>query len=213
LCGGTHVRATGEIGVFTIAYEGGIGAGVRRIEALTGPGAYKHFKRDERLLSDLRQVLRAQPEEELEKLQRLVAQQREVERQLEALKMRLATAQTQDYFSQVQQIKGIKVLALQLDNFDLKALRSFVDRAKERLGSGVVLVGSTDGGKVNLVCGVTADLTGRIAAGTLVGRVSALVGGKGGGRPDMAQGGGTLMGNFAEAMQQVPQIVEKLVQE
>ncbi len=212
LCGGTHVRATGEIGFFTIAYEGGIGAGVRRIEALTGPGAFQRFKHDEQVLSDLRQVLKAQPDEEVEKLQRLALQNRELERQLEALKMRLATAQTQDYFAQVQDVAGIKVLALSLDNFDRKALRSFVDSAKDRLGSGVVVVGSAEDDKIALVAGVTKDLTARISAGAVVGQVAALTGGKGGGRPEMAQGGGTDVTKLPEAMQQVPIIVADLVQ-
>ncbi len=212
LCGGTHVRATGEIGFFTIAYEGGIGAGVRRIEALTGPGAFQRFKHDEQVLSDLRQVLKAQPDEEVEKLQRLALQNRELERQLEALKMRLATAQTQDYFAQVQDVAGIKVLALSLDNFDRKALRSFVDSAKDRLGSGVVVVGSAEDDKIALVAGVTKDLTARISAGAVVGQVAALTGGKGGGRPEMAQGGGTDVTKLPEAMQQVPVIVADLVQ-
>src|SRR5207244_7262841 len=101
LCGGTHVRATGEIGFFTVTYEAGIGSGVRRIEALTGPGAYTHIKHNSRILSDVRQVLRAQPDEEMDKLQRLAAQQREMERQLEALKMRQATEKQQANFSQV----------------------------------------------------------------------------------------------------------------
>jgi alanyl-tRNA synthetase len=209
LCGGTHVRATGEIGFFTITSEGGIGAGVRRIEALTGPGAFQRFKHDTRVLNDLRQILKAQPDEELEKLQRVTAQQRELERQLDALKMRLATAQSQDYFSQIQTVDGIKVLALHLENFDRKALRSFVDTAKDRLGSGVVVVGSTEDGKVNWVAGVTADLTARISAGTIVGEVAALTGGKGGGRPDMAQGGGTDVTKLAEALARVPGIVSE----
>jgi alanyl-tRNA synthetase len=210
LCGGTHVQATGEIGFFTIAYEGGIGAGVRRIEALTGPGAFQRFKHETRVLSDVRHLLKAQPDEELEKLQRLTAQQRELERQLDALKMRLATAQSQDYFSQVQSINGIKVLALPLENFDRKALRSFVDTAKDRLGSGVIVVGSAEDGKVNLVAGVTQDLTNRISAGTIVGQVAVLTGGKGGGRPDMAQGGGTDVTKLAEALARVPAIVAEL---
>lgn len=212
LCGGTHARATGEIGFFTIIYEGGIGAGVRRIEALTGPGAYQRFKHDERILSDVRQVLKAQPDEEIEKLQRLATQQRELERQLETLKMRLATAQTQDYFSQVQKVDDIQVLALQLENFDRKGLRSFVDTAKDRLGSGVVVVGSAEDGKVTLVAGVTKDLTHRISAGTIVGQVATITGGKGGGRPDMAQGGGTDIARLPEAMERVPAIVAELVQ-
>jgi alanyl-tRNA synthetase len=213
LCGGTHVRATGEIGFFTIAYEGGIGAGVRRIEALTGPGAFRRFKHDEQVLRDLRQVLKAQPDEEIDKLQRLTDQNRELERQLDSLKMRLATAQTQDYFDQVQNIAGIKVLALSLDNFDRKALRAFVDNAKDRLGSGVVVVGSAEDDKVALVAGVTKDLTARISAGAVVGQVAALTGGKGGGRPDMAQGGGADAAKLPAAMQQVATIVADLVTE
>jgi alanyl-tRNA synthetase len=212
LCGGTHVRATGEIGFFTVTYEAGIGSGVRRIEALTGPGAYAHVKHNGRILNDVRQVLRAQPDEEVDKLQRLAAQQRELERQLEALKMRLATAQAQDYFSQVREVAGVRVLALCLDNFDRKALRSFVDTAKDRLGSGVVVVGSVEDDKAVLVAGVTRDLTQRLSAGTLLAQVAALLGGKGGGRPDMAQGGGPDATKLPEAMARVPEFVAALVQ-
>jgi alanyl-tRNA synthetase len=212
LCGGTHVRATGEIGVFTVTYEAGIGSGVRRIEALTGPGAYAHIKHNGRILSDVRQVLRAQPDEEVDKLQRLAAQQRELERQLEALKMRLATAQTQDYLSQVREVAGVRVLALCLDNFDRKALRAFVDTAKERIGSGVVVVGSVEDDKAVLVAGVTHDLTQRLSAGTLLGQVAALMGGKGGGRPDMAQGGGPDTARLPEAIARVPEFVAALAQ-
>ena len=211
LCGGTHVGATGEIGFFTLTYEGGIGSGVRRVEALTGPGAFARVKREERVLSDLRQVLKAQPDEELDKLQRLTAQQRELERQIEALQQRLASAQTQDHFGNVQEVAGMKTLALCLDNFDRKALRSFVDTAKERLGSGVVVAGSVADDKVALVAGVTPDLTARLSAGDLLGKVAALTGGKGGGRPDMAQGGGTDAGKLPEAIAQVPDIITALV--
>jgi alanyl-tRNA synthetase len=212
LCGGTHVRATGEIGFFTVTYEAGIGSGVRRIEALTGPGAYMHVKHNGRILSDVRQVLRAQPDEEVDKLQRLAAQQRELERQVEALQLRLATAQTQDYWSQVREVAGIRVLALCLENFDRKALRAFVDTAKDRIGSGVVVVGSVEDGKAVLVAGVTRDLTSRLSAGTLLGQVAALMGGKGGGRPDMAQGGGPDAARLPEAMARVPEFVAALAQ-
>jgi alanyl-tRNA synthetase len=141
-----------------------------------------------------------------------VTQQRELERQLDTLKLRLATAQTQDYFSQVQQVDGIQVLALTLDNFDRTALRSFVDTAKERLKSGVVVVGSTEDDKVNLVAGVTSDLTPRLSAGAIMGEVAAITGGKGGGRPDLAQGGGTEVAKLSEAIARVPTIVATLVQ-
>jgi len=127
----------------------------------------------------------------------------ELERQLEALKLRLATAQTQDYFSQVREVAGMRVLALCLDNFDRKALRSFVDTAKDRLGSGVVVVGSIEDDKAVLVAGVTRDLTPRLSAGTLLGQVAALLGGKGGGRPDMAQGGGPDGANAEAALKAI----------
>jgi alanyl-tRNA synthetase len=211
LCGGTHVRATGEIGFFTITAEGGIGSGLRRIEALTGPGAYAYVKRDERILSEMRQLLKAQPEEEVDKLERLNAQQRDLERQIAALQQRLASSQTQDYFSEVQEVNGVKVLALNLEDFDRKALRSFVDTAKDRLGSGVVLVGTVEDDKVSLVAGVTKDLTHRISAGSLMSKVAPLLGGKGGGRADMAQGGGTDVAKLPEALAQVPDLVADLL--
>ncbi|ETW93795.1 MAG: hypothetical protein ETSY1_37655, partial [Candidatus Entotheonella factor] len=211
LCGGTHVRATGEIGFFTITSEGGIGSGVRRIEALTGPGAYDYVKRDERILSEMRQMLKAQPEEEVDKLERLSAQQRDLERQIAALQQRLASSQSQDYFSDVKEVSGVKVLAVNLEDFDRKALRSFVDTAKDRIGSGVVLVGAVEDDKVSLVAGVTKDLTDRISAGALMGKVASLLGGKGGGRPDMAQGGGTDVAKLPEAIAQVPDLVADLL--
>ncbi len=211
LCGGTHVRATGEIGFFTITSEAGIGSGVRRIEALTGPGAYDYIKRDERILSDMRQMLKAQPEEEMDKLERLSAQQRDLERQIAALQQRLASSQTQDYFSDIKEVSGVKVLALNLEDFDRKTLRSFVDTAKDRIGSGVVLVGAVEDDKVSLVAGVTKDLTDRISAGALMGKIAPLLGGKGGGRPDMAQGGGTDVAKLPEAIAQVPALVADLL--
>jgi alanyl-tRNA synthetase len=211
LCGGTHARATGEIGFFTITSEAGIGSGVRRIEAVTGPGAYEYVKRDERILHDMRQLLKAQPEEEVDKLERLAAQQRDLERQLAALQQRLATAQTQDYFSEVQDVNGVKVLAVHLQDFDRKGLRSCVDTAKDRLGSGVVVVGTAEDDKVALVAGVTKDLTDRISAGLLMGKLAALTGGKGGGRPDMAQGGGTQVDKLPDAIARVPEFVAELL--
>ena len=211
LCGGTHVGATGEIGFFTITSEGGIGSGVRRIEALTGPGAYEYVKRDERILGEMRQMLRARPEEEVDKLERLSAQQRDLERQIAALQQRLASSQTQDYFSDVKEVSGVKVLALTLEDFDRKALRSFVDTAKDRLGSGVVLAGAVEDDKVSLVAGVTKDLTDRISAGALMGKVASLLGGKGGGRPDMAQGGGSDVAKLPEVIAQTPDLVADLL--
>lgn len=211
LCGGTHVRAIGEIGFFVITSEGGIGSGVRRIEAVTGPGAYAHVKRDERILDDVRQLLKAQPEEEVDKLKRMSDQHRDLERQIAMLQHRLATEQTQDHFNSVKEVDGLKVLALHLENFDRKGLRSFVDTAKGRLGSGVVVVGTAEEDKVVLVAGVTKDLTDRISAGALMGKLASLTGGKGGGRPDMAQGGGTAVDKLPDAIAQVPDLVAELL--
>jgi alanyl-tRNA synthetase len=148
----------------------------------------------------------------VDKLQRLAAQQRELERQVEALQRRLATAQTQDYVSQVRDVAGVRVLALCLEHFDRKALRSFVDTAKDRIGSGVVVVGSVEDDKAVLVAGITRDLTPRLSAGTLLGQVAALIGGKGGGRPDMAQGGGPDAARLPEAIARVPELVAALAQ-
>ena len=212
LCGGTHVGATGEIGMFTVTYEAGTGSGVRRIEALTGPGAYAHVRHNGRILGEVRQALRAQPDEEVDKLQRLAAQQRELERQIAVLQMRLATAQSQDYLSQTCDVAGVRVLALCLENFDRKALRTFVDTAKDRLGSGVVVVGGIEDAKAVLVAGVTKDLTQRLSAGVLLGEVAALLGGKGGGRPDMAQGGGPDTAKLPEAIARVPALVTSMLQ-
>jgi alanyl-tRNA synthetase len=159
----------------------------------------------------MRHMLKARPEEEVDKLERLSAQQRDLERQIAALQQRLASSQTQDYFSEVQEVNGVKVLALQLEDFDRKALRSFVDTAKDRLGSGVVLVSAVEDDRVSLVAGVTKDLTDRISAGSLMSKVAPLLGGKGGGRPDMAQGGGTDVAKLPEALAQVPDLVADLL--
>ena len=209
LCGGSHAKATGDIGFFKILQEGGVAAGVRRIEALTGSGAHQFVRREEDLLSEIRDLLKAKPFDEQDKVRRLVERVRELERENREIKERALRSSAEDLFSQVRTLQGVKVLAVQIEESDPKALRTFVDNAKDRLGSGVVVVGSVSDGKVSLVGGVTKDLTNRFHAGNILKEVSALVEGTGGGRPDMAQAGGKNPSRLKEALQKVYEIIEK----
>jgi alanyl-tRNA synthetase len=212
LCGGTHLHSTGEIGLFKITQASGIAAGVRRIEALTGAAAFQHVRREEAILNEIRAVLKAQAFEEPTRIQRLLEQIRELEREVETLKGRLAGAHTQDLMEGVRLVRGVKVLTLHEEAVHQKDLRSIVDLAKERLQSGVVVAATVIDGKVALVTGVTADLTRRIHAGELAKTLAALVDGSGGGRADMAQAGGKRPENLSEALAKVPELVETQLQ-
>jgi alanyl-tRNA synthetase len=207
LCGGTHLRSTGEIGLFKVTQVSGVAAGVRRIEALTGAAAYEHIRREEAILSELRELLKAQTFEEPAKLQRLLEQIRDLEREVDILKGRLASARTQDLLEGVTEVRGVRVLTLQEGNLNQKDLRALVDMAKERLRSGVVVAATVADGKVALVTGVTPDLTPRVHAGELAKAVAALLDGSGGGRPDLAQAGGKSPEKLAAALAKVPAIV------
>ncbi len=191
LCGGTHVKRTGDIGLFRIVSESGVAAGVRRIEAITGVKALEQFDYVESLLDAAGRSLKANRDSLIEKLDALVIQNRKLEKDLAALKTKLATAGRGDVLSQAIDLAGIKVLALNLEGADAKSLRETVDQFKNKLGSAVVLLAAVEDEKVALVAGVTQDVTGKIKAGDLMGYVAGQLGGKGGGRPDMAQGGGT----------------------
>ncbi len=191
LCGGTHVKRTGDIGLFRIVSESGVAAGVRRIEAITGVKALEQFDYVESLLDAAGRSLKANRDSLIEKLDALVIQNRKLEKDLAALKTKLATAGSGDVLSQAIDLAGIKVLALNLEGADAKSLRETVDQFKNKLGSAVVLLAAVEDEKVALVAGVTQDVTGKIKAGDLMGYVAGQLGGKGGGRPDMAQGGGT----------------------
>jgi alanyl-tRNA synthetase len=208
LCGGTHLRSTGEIGLFKVTQVSGVAAGVRRIEALTGAAAYEHIRREEAILSELRELLKAQTFEEPTKLQRLFEHVRDLEREVETLKGRLASARTQDLLEGATEVGGVRVLTLQEGNLNQKDLRALVDMAKERLQSGVVVAATVADGKVALVTGVTADLTQRVHAGELAKAVAALLDGSGGGRADLAQAGGKNPEKLAAALAKVPAIVE-----
>ena len=208
LCGGTHLRSTGEIGLLKVIQISGVAAGVRRIEALTGEAAFAHIRREEAILTQLRELLKAQAFEEPTKVQHLIEQVRALEREVEALQGRLASACTQDVLDGVTEVSGVKVLTLREDSMNPKDLRALADMAKQRLDSGVVVAASVVDEKVALVTGVTPDLTRRVHAGTLAQAVAALVDGSGGGRADMAQAGGRSPEKLAAALAQVPALVQ-----
>ena len=189
LCGGTHVSRTGDIGFFCIVSETGIASGVRRIEALTGAVANRWAWEQKELLRDTAEMIRAVPDNFREKLERLVEQNQSLEKELERLKSRQAHQAGGDLAQQAVEVEGIKVLSAQVDA-DAKSMRSMLDQLKDKLGSAVIVLASVKNKKVTLVAGVTPDQTERIKAGDLVNSVASQVGGKGGGRPDMAQAGG-----------------------
>jgi len=213
LCGGTHVKRTGDIGLFRITSESGVAAGVRRIEAITGAKALALFDQVENLVDAAARGIKANRDNLLEKLEALVAQNRKLKKALASLKTRLATAGSVDLLSQAQEIAGVKVLALNLEGADAKSLRDMADQFKNKLGSSVVLLAAVEGDKVALVAGVTQDVTARVKAGDLMAHVAGQIGGKGGGRPDMAQGGGTQVDKLAEALNSVaPFVTARLCQ-
>ncbi|WP_039916626.1 alanine--tRNA ligase [Cellvibrio mixtus] len=203
LCGGTHVGRTGDIGLFRIVSESGVAAGVRRIEAITGARALALFDQVEALVDTASRSLKTNRDSLVEKLEMLVAQNRKLEKDLAQLKTRLATAGSGDLSTQAQDINGVKVLALNLDGADAKSLRDTVDQFKNKLGTAVVLLAAVEGDKAALVAGVTQDITGKVKAGDLMGYVASQLGGKGGGRPDMAQGGGTNLAALDAALASV----------
>ncbi len=191
LCGGTHVDRTGDIGVFKITHEGGIASGVRRIEAVTGKGALEWLAARQQTLDGIAGVLKSQPDQVAVKIDQLLKRNKDLEKELAAAKQALVTGGSGDRSEEVEEIDGIKVLAARIDGADAKTLRDAVDRYKDKLKSAIVVLGSVDDGVVRLAAGVTKDNTDRIRAGDLIKPVAAQVGGKGGGRPDFAQAGGT----------------------
>jgi alanyl-tRNA synthetase len=207
LCGGTHVSRSGDIGLFKIAYEGGIAAGVRRIEAVTGQGALDLVNANEAALREVAGLVKAGKDDVATKVEQLVERTRVLERELAALRRKLASGGGRDILQEAQVVNGIKVLAARLDGADAQSLRDTADQLKSKLGSGVVVLGAVEGEKVFLVASVTQDLAGRLKAGDIIKPVAALVGGKGGGRPDFAQAGGTKPEQVDAALALVPGLV------
>jgi alanyl-tRNA synthetase len=192
LCGGTHVSRAGDIGLFKITSEGGVAAGVRRIEGVTGEGALEYINQTEDLLRGVAGLVRGTREDVVQRVQDGLEQQRQLEKQLRSLKDKLTSGQGTDLASTAVNVQGVKVVSIQIEGADATALRNAVDQLKERLKSAVVVLATAgDDGKVTLVAGVTADLLTKVKAGEIVGMVASQIGGKGGGRPDFAQAGGT----------------------
>ncbi|MEK9867001.1 MAG: alanine--tRNA ligase [Betaproteobacteria bacterium] len=191
LCGGTHVARTGDIGLFKIVAESGVASGVRRIEAVTGRGAIDYLHKRERQLTDVASVLKVGTDGLNDRVTQMVDNVRQLEKELSRVKAKLASSQGDDLSAKVREINGIQVLATQLDDADVAALRAAVDQLKSKFKTAIVLLSSVNDGKVTLIAGVTSDLTKKYKAGDLVNFVAKQVGGKGGGRPDMAQAGGT----------------------
>jgi len=190
LCGGTHLDSTGQIGFFKVDTEGAVAAGVRRIEAVAGTAAVEAVTRQQRVLREIGDILKIAPAEAPQRLRKLLDEQRALERQLQELQGKAARSQADDLVAAARQVNGVAVVAGRIDGLDADGLRAVADRLRERLGSGIVLVGSVIDGKINLVAAVTKDLTKRFHAGKLVQEVARAVGGSGGGRPDLAQAGG-----------------------
>ena len=209
LCGGTHVRRTGDIGFFKIVSESGVAAGIRRVEAVTAEGALAHVQAQESRLAEAAGVLKAQPQELSQKIFQLIENARSLEKELARLKSKVASAQGDDLASQAAEVEGVKVLAVALDGADAKDLRETLDKLKDKLKSAAVVLASSEGGKVSLIAGVTADLTAKVKAGELVNFVAQQVGGKGGGRPDMAQAGGTDAAKLPAALASVQAWVQQ----
>ena len=203
LCGGTHVERTGDIGVFKITHEGGVASGVRRIEAVTGGGALAWIDANQKTLNDLSGMLRSTPDQAATKVEQLLKHNKDLEKKLATAKHALITGHASDHEDNVVEIGGIKVLAGRMDGVDAKSLREAVDRVKDKLGNAVVVLGSVDGGKVHLAAGVTKNNTHKIKAGDLIKPVAEQVGGKGGGRPDFAQAGGTDPSKLDQALNSV----------
>jgi alanyl-tRNA synthetase len=191
LCGGTHVQRTGDIGLFKIVAEGGVAAGVRRVEAVTGDNALAYLQQVESTLGGVAGALKVTPAEVPARVAAVLEQVRGLEKEIAALKGRLASAQGDELVARAVDVKGLKVLAATLDGADAKTLRETLDKLKDKLKTAAIVLAAVDGGKVQLAAGVTADSTGKVKAGELVNFVAQQVGGKGGGKPDMAMAGGT----------------------
>jgi alanyl-tRNA synthetase len=200
LCGGTHVNRTGDIGLFKITSEGGVAAGVRRIEAVTGAPALAYLNAAEEQLKEAANLVKGSRDNLLDKLGGILERNRQLEKELEQLKAKAASAAGNDLATSALDVKGVRVLAARQDGLDGKALLALVDQLKNKLGSAVILLGGVQDDKVVLVAGVTQDLTGRLKAGDLMKQAAAAVGGKGGGRPDMAQGGGSEPAKLDDAL-------------
>ena len=207
LCGGTHVHAAGDIGFFKIIAETGIAAGVRRIEALTGTGALAYVRELEDGQKRVALLLKAEGSDPVEKVEKFLSRQKELQREIEMLQARLNSSKSADLLAGVREIAGVKVLAVKVEATGAKALRELSDTLKERLGSGIIALGCENAGKASLLVAVTADLTSRFKAGEMVKTLAPIIGGSGGGKPDLAQAGGSLPEKLGEALETIPKLL------
>ena len=211
LCGGTHTRMTGDVGLFKIIGESSIASGIRRIEALTGFGTFVRLEEDENLLQEIAHTLRTPRTELTRAITRLLEQQRHLENELEALKRRTAKSQIGNLVESPATVKGISVVSRRVEGVDASMLRELAENAGTKIGSGVVVLGLASDGKASLVAVVSQDLQKRLHAGRIIKEVAALVGGSGGGRPDFAQAGGKNAEKLEEALQAVYNIVAEFL--
>jgi alanyl-tRNA synthetase len=211
LCGGTHVSRTGDIGICKIVYEGSISAGVRRIEAITGAGALRRFQEAQAQLSRVAGAVKASETELVDHVEKLLSRERALEHELQQLKTKMAQAQAGELEGQAREFKGAKILAARVDGFDRAQLRTLVDSLRNKWKTAVIVLATAEDSTVSIVSGVTKDLTAKVHAGKLAGAVAQAVGGKGGGRPDMAEAGGKDPAALDGALAQVYSRVEGML--
>ena len=209
LCGGTHVSRTGDVGLFKFRAETGVASGIRRVEAVTGEGALNWVRQREQVLKDMGRILKGSEEDALERLEKLLSRQHELEKQLDQLQSQLVGSQSDDLASQVRSIQGVNVIASQVEGVDQKALREMADTLRDKHHPAVVVLGATNGAKVSLLAAVSKDLVQQHHAGRIIKEIAPLVGGGGGGRPDFAQAGGKDPTRLDEALQKVYELIEK----
>ncbi|MBT4523121.1 MAG: alanine--tRNA ligase, partial [Halieaceae bacterium] len=212
LCGGTHVARTGDIGLLKLVSESGIASGIRRIEAVTGAAALNMIDRDEKQMAAVCEAVKGNVDNVAAKVAALRVDNRELEKEVARLKQKLAAAAGGDLTAEAVDVLGVKVLAANVEGADARSLRDTLDQVKNKLGSGVVLLAAVDGDRLTLVAGVTKDLTDRVKAGDLMREFAQRLGGKGGGRPEMAQGGGSDVAALPEVLKMVPAWVESVLQ-
>jgi alanyl-tRNA synthetase len=211
LCGGTHVRRTGDIGVFKIAMEQSAAAGVRRIEAITGIPALADYQRARQILGEISTRLGVNEDNLAAAIERAEQAQRQLEKQLDAVKRKGALSKLDDLIAQARTIKGVKVISAELEGVDRETMRQLVDSLRQKLGSGVVVLGTADDGKVALLAGVTKDLTSKLNAGKIIQATAKQVGGSGGGRPDLAEAGGKDTAGLNSALGQVFSLIDQML--
>jgi len=209
LCGGTHVHASGEIGIFKLHSEGGVAAGVRRVEALTGEGALDLIHNYEQRLKEIGDLVRGSTDDAVDKVKKLLDRQKELEKEIEKLRGQFEKDRIPALLEQKKSVNGTQVLISRIDGLDGKQLRDIVDQLKEKLGSGVVVLASAGEANVNLVAAVTKDLTKRYQAGNIIKELAAMVGGGGGGRPDFAQAGGKDPAQIDAALKRAEELIYK----